>query len=467
MATLDRIARLPLPARFAGAFVAIAITTAAAALYGADVAQAALFLLVGVLVAALGGRRVGVATAIVAAVVLNAGFTPPRWTLRVGNADDAIALVVFTVVGVAVGSLMSAASESRRSAERRARTAELALQVTGMVQAGAEPMAVAARAAAAVRTLFGLEWLRLAIGDLTVVDGAPPRDAPEPVAVEAPGARLEVAATEAASLSADDLAVLRSLVAQLAGALEQQRLEREAEAARVDVAVSRTRALLLSTVSHNLRTPLAAMHAAVSTLLDPRAVLDDEARHELLDTVRDETVRLERLVAKVLDLGRIRAGGLELAPEPIDLGGLVQAAVHRLHPLIGTRAVRVEVADDVADVQLDPGAMEQMMLNLLENALRHTPDGTPVEILATRIRGQVELRVVDHGPGVAPDERERVFDEFYRGARPADTEGTGLGLAIVHALVVAQRGRVWVDETRGGGATFVVRLPRVMEAATA
>jgi two-component system sensor histidine kinase KdpD len=246
--------------------------------------------------------------------------------------------------------------------------------------------------------------------------------------------------------------------------LEQQRLERVAEAARVDVAVSRTRALLLSTVSHNLRTPLAAMHAAVSTLLDPYAVLDDDARRELLETVRDETVRLERLVAKVLDLGRIRAGGLELMPEPLDLGGLVQAAVHRLRTLTEGRAIRVEIADDVTDVQLDPTALEQVMLNLLENALRHTPDGSPVEVRATRIRGQVEIRVVDHGPGVPVDDRDHVFEEFYRGARPADTEGTGLGLAIVYALVAAQRGRVWVEDTPDGGATFVVRLPRLLEA---
>jgi two-component system sensor histidine kinase KdpD len=460
---LDRIAESSLAARLALASVCVGLAGAAAALYGADVAQASLFLLLAVVVGALGGRRVGIFTAILGAVVLNFAFTPPRWTLRVGNGDDAVALIVFAAVALATGTLVAAAADSRRVAERRARTAELALDLTSRLRAGDEPAEVARAVASRLCALFGFTSARLAAGGVDVTVGAPFPPDTAPLLVAAPLASLEAVPSADHELSDDDGAVLESLVANLSAALEALTLEREAEAARVAAEVSRTRAGLLSAVSHNLRTPLAAVHAATGTLLAPEAVLDDSERRELLETVRDETARLERLVAKVLDLGRIRAGGLELAPEPVDLAGLLQASVHRLKPLLDGRPVGVEIADDLDEVTLDPVALEQVMSNLLENAVRYAPDGTPIEIIARRLRGQLELRVVDHGAGVPPDERDKVFDEFYRVDRRADSDGTGLGLAIVKAIVLAQGGRVWVEDTSGGGATFVVRLPRVME----
>jgi two-component system sensor histidine kinase KdpD len=165
-------------------------------------------------------------------------------------------------------------------------------------------------------------------------------------------------------------------------------------------------------------------------------------------------------VAKLLDLGRIRAGGLELAPEAVDVEGVLQAAVHRLAPLLATRTVTIDVASDLDEVVLDPTAFDQALTNLLENAIRYTPAGSPIEILAAQSRGVVDFRVVDHGAGVPAEERAKVFDEFYRAGERSESEGTGLGLAIVKAVILAHHGRIWVDETEGGGATFVVRLPR-------
>ncbi len=462
---VDRIARFSPIVRALIASGAVALAGSGAGLWGADVAQAALFLLVAVVVGALGGRRIGVATAVLAALVLNLGFTPPRGTLRVGNGDDAVALIVFGVVALATSALVAAAGDSRRAAERRARTAELALELTGRLRAGDDPEVVARGVLSRVIVLFGFSSVHLEAADLDVAvdSGNSTRLDGSAVRVNANDARLHAVLAGDQAFGPDDRAVLESLLANLSAALERLSFERAAETARVAAEVSRTRAGLLSAVSHNLRTPLAAVHAASGTLLAPDAVLNDDERRELLETVRDETARLERLVAKVLDLGRIRAGGIELAPQPVDLGGLLQAAVHRLKPLIHERPILVQVGSDLDEFSVDPVALEQVMLNLLENALRYAPEPSPIEVLATRIRGQVEIRVVDHGPGIAIAERDRVFEEFYRIGRRAESEGTGLGLAIVKALVIAQGGRVWVEDTIGGGATFVVRLPRMVD----
>ena len=242
-------------------------------------------------------------------------------------------------------------------------------------------------------------------------------------------------------------------------AQERVAAQAEAQRARLDAELSRTRAGLLSAVSHNLRTPLSSIQTASSVLLSDNARLDEDERRELLETIYGEAGRLSRLVAKVLDLGRIRAGGVEVEPRGADVEGLCQTAFHRVRPLLGTRPVVVAVEPDAASCEIDPAILSQVLANLIENALRYTPNDSALELRARRQRGSVELRLVDHGPGVAPEDRERIFEEFYRAGERSESEGTGLGLAIVRALVTAHRGRVWVEPTEGGGATFVVRIP--------
>jgi signal transduction histidine kinase len=167
------------------------------------------------------------------------------------------------------------------------------------------------------------------------------------------------------------------------------------------------------------------------------------------------------LVTNILELSRIRAGGLEVRRQPVDLSDLAQAAIRRLRPLARAHRVRLEIPAALGDVEVDVQMMEQVFGNLLENALRFAPPGSEILVSCCpgRAPGEVEVRVADHGPGVPEEERERIFEEFARvDARP-DASGTGLGLAIVHALVTAHGGRVWCEETAGGGATFVFVVP--------
>jgi two-component system sensor histidine kinase KdpD len=270
---------------------------------------------------------------------------------------------------------------------------------------------------------------------------------------------MVVVASRERPLSGEDRAVLEALVGGFGAAVERVQLEAEARNARIAAAVGRTRSGFLSAVSHNLRTPLASIKAAVSTLLDPDAELARPDERDLLETIYGETDRLERLVTKVLNLSRIRAGGLELDPHPADIAGLAEAAIRRLRPIAGGHVVRVEVPPDLAEVDLDVTMVEQVFLNLLENSLRFAPAGSEIRIQAAQADGEVEVRVSDRGPGIPEDRRERVFEEFVRGDARDESPGTGLGLAIVRAMVSAHHGRVWCEETPGGGATVVFRLP--------
>lgn len=232
---------------------------------------------------------------------------------------------------------------------------------------------------------------------------------------------------------------------------------------RLDAEVSRTRAAFFAAAGHNLRTPLASIAAAAAALQDAGDGLDGADRDELLVTIRDETDRLTRLVDKVLSLSRIRSGAFELELLPIDLAGLVQVTIARLGPLGREHRFVLDVPPDLRQLRLDPTLTEQLLLNVLENAVQHAPVGSEVTVRAEPVDDAVEVRVMDHGPGIPVELREAVFEEFVRVDPRPEREGTGLGLAIVRSLSKVQGGDAWCEGTPGGGATLVVRFPAVAE----
>ncbi len=348
---------------------------------------------------------------------------------------------------------MSRLDAARRTAEQRERETHIRLDLTTRLMAGEEPEAVVAGAADALVALFRLVRCTVRTASATTTAEGPGTPGATTVVRIAP---LEVAtvASREHPLASSDRALLEALVAGLATAIDRLRLESEARGARIDAQVGRTRSGFLSAVTHNLRTPLASIKAASSTLRAPDLDLSPDDRTELLDTIYDETERLERLVTNILELSRIRAGGLEVRRQPVDLSDLAQAAIRRLRPLARAHRVRLEIPASQGDVEVDVQMMEQVFGNLLENALRFAPPGSEILVSCCpgRAPGEVEVRVADHGPGVPEAERERIFEEFVRvDARP-DASGTGLGLAIVHALVTAHGGRVWCEEDGGAAA---------------
>ncbi|HEX5631992.1 MAG TPA: ATP-binding protein, partial [Gemmatimonadales bacterium] len=210
-------------------------------------------------------------------------------------------------------------------------------------------------------------------------------------------------------------------------------------------------------VSHDLRTPLAAITGAATTLRDQGRGLSDAQRREMIGTVCDEAERLERQVANLLEMTRLESGELELRREWVPLEEIVGSALTRLESRLEGRPITTELPDDLPIISVDPVLLEQVFLNLLENAGKHTPPGTAIDVTAKASEGEVVVEVSDRGPGLPPGGERRLFERFTRGPHSA---GAGLGLAICRAAVEAHGGTISAANRVGGGATFRITLPR-------
>jgi two-component system sensor histidine kinase KdpD len=235
--------------------------------------------------------------------------------------------------------------------------------------------------------------------------------------------------------------------------------EKEAREAWERVEVEFLRNTLLSGVSHELRTPLAAITGASSTLIEAGDHLSPQAKTEMLDTVFSEAERMERLINNLLDITRMESGGLVLKKEWQPLEAVIGSALHHLDRRLRGREVRTRVPADLPLVEIDAIAVEQVLINLIDNAVQYTPEGSAVEISAQAGDGEVIVEVADHGPGLPPGTEDRVFDKFFR-IRPLESRrGTGLGLAIARGIVQVHGGQISAMNRPGGGALFRFTLP--------
>jgi two-component system, OmpR family, sensor histidine kinase KdpD len=230
------------------------------------------------------------------------------------------------------------------------------------------------------------------------------------------------------------------------------------QAARVAEA-DRGRAALLATVSHDLRTPLAAAKAAVSGLRADDARLTADDRADLLAAAEDSLDRLAHLVASLLDMSRLQAGARAVFPRPAHVGEVVAAALEALGPQ--PKPVLADIPSGLPEVIADPAITERVIVNLAGNALRYSPATAPPLLTARTAGNRVELRVVDHGPGIPAADRKRVFQPFCRLGTPGDSTGVGLGLAVARGLAETMGGTLEAEDTPGGGLTMVLTLPAV------
>ena len=237
---------------------------------------------------------------------------------------------------------------------------------------------------------------------------------------------------------------------------QMRALDAQTQAARTEMLREQLRSTLLSSVSHDLRTPLATVIGAASALLSGNSIPEPD-RKELLHSILEEAERLERLVRNLLAMTRLEGGPVAMRRELQPLDGIVGAVLERLGPRAGERAITTELPPDLAPVEVDGMLIEQLITNLFENALAHAPAGTAIEIRASAAGSNVRVEVVDHGPGVPAEHRERIFEKFHRVKRSGG--GVGLGLAICRGIVEAHGGTIHVEEVEGGGARFVFTLP--------
>lgn len=252
--------------------------------------------------------------------------------------------------------------------------------------------------------------------------------------------------------------LLETFSNQIALAIERGLLAEEAQTAQVSVETERLRNALLSSVSHDLRTPLASITGSASSLLESGDSLDARTRHELLQTIHEEADRLNRLVQNLLEMTRLESGAVTVRKEWHPIEELVGAALGRFGKCLAGRSVLTRIPIDLPLVPLDGVLIEQVLINLIDNALKYTPEASPIEIAASLDDDSVTVEVADHGPGLAPEDERRVFDKLYRGQAEAG-RGFGLGLAICRGVVEAHGGRIWAENRSEGGVAFRFTLP--------
>ncbi|MEU8108221.1 DUF4118 domain-containing protein [Nonomuraea muscovyensis] len=428
-----------------------------------------LFLCLVVGVALIGGMWPAITTAVGGSLLLSWFFTRPTGRLAIADPDNILALAVFVLVAATVSTIVDLAARRAREAARARADAEVLATLAGHVLRGE----------AALPSLLGRLRETFGLNSVTLLER---RREPTPDDQSEPGAwrilatsggtpcthpaaadtdvlideRLVLAA-RGRLLDASDRKVLEAFAAEAAVALRQERLREEADQAKPLAEADRMRTALLAAVSHDLRTPLAAAKAAVESLGSGDVDWSPEDRAELLATADESLARLGRLVDNLLDMSRLQAGALGLSLQPVALEEIAPRAIDDLGPL--RDRVKGDLSTDLPEVMADPALLERVLVNLMTNAVRYSPPEEQVLITGSRYGDQVEIRVIDRGPGIPAEAVEQVFVPFQRlGDRDNDT-GVGLGLALSRGLTEAMGGTLTPEETPGGGLTMIVKLP--------
>ncbi|MGC0337295.1 ATP-binding protein [Streptomyces sp. SLBN-8D4] len=418
-----------------------------------------LFLAVVVAAALLGGLFPALASAAVGSLLLNYFYTPPlhRWTIA--DPKNIVAIVIFVGVGISVASVVDLAARRTHQAARLRAESEILSFLAGNVLRGETRLEELLER---VRETFGMESAALLerAGDVepwTCAGRAglgPAVERPEDADVDMPVGDHMALALTGRVLPAEDRRVLAAFAAQAAVVLDRRRLQEEADQARTLAEGNRIRTALLAAVSHDLRTPLAGIKAAVSSLRSDDVAWSEEDQAELLEGIEEGADRLDHLVGNLLDMSRLQTGTVTAIVREIDLDEVVPMALGG----VPDGSVELDVPETLPMVAVDPGLLERSVANLVENAVKYSPPGTPVRVSASAIADRVEVRVVDRGPGVPDEAKERIFAPFQRYGDAPRGAGVGLGLAVARGFAEAMNGTLNAEDTPGGGLTMVLTL---------
>ncbi|MER7757251.1 sensor histidine kinase KdpD [Kitasatospora sp. NPDC097643] len=429
-----------------------------------------LFLSLTVCAALVGGLLPAIASALVGSSVLNYYFTPPIHTFTINEPQNIMAVAIFTVVGISVASVVDLAARRTHQAARSQTEAQTLSALAGTVLRGVpNGDGVLTALMEQVRETFGQEsaallerpdplgaWVPVAVA------GPHPPERPEEADVDVPVGDSLALVLRGRVLPGADRRLLGAFAAQSAVVLERRRLAREAAAARREAEGNRIRTALLAAVSHDLRTPLAGIKASVTSLRSADVEWDPEDETELLAGIEAGADRLDHLINNLLDMSRLQTGTVTPLIQETDLDEVVPFALGGVPP----GAVRLDVPETLPMIRADGGLLERSLANLVENAVKYSPNGVKVLVKADALApaggpGRVELRIVDRGPGVPEEAKERIFAPFQRYGDAPRGAGVGLGLAVARGFVEAMDGTVTAEDTPGGGLTMVVSLPAV------
>jgi two-component system sensor histidine kinase KdpD len=454
--------------------------------------------------AAAYGLRPALLAVVLGALADNFFFIPPLYTFTIADRENVVALVFFAIAAVIGGHLAGRLRDQALAARAEARVTENLYRFARKLNATAELDDLLWAVAYQIALMLRARVVLLMEQDqrLSPVAGYPPEDVLEGADLAAatwcfqhaipagrgadtlPGGRwlflpmrtargvIGVAGIERPDdptpLAPDAARMLDALIDQAALAIERVRLAEDLDHARISAEGDRLRAALLTSISHDLRTPLASILGAASSLAAHGETLTATARAEMARTIAEEAERLNRFIGNLLDMTRLEAGRLKPAAGPVDLSDALGAALGRTERLLARHRLVLDVPDDLPLVALDMVLFEQVLVNILDNAAKYTPPGSTITIAATREREMLRLSTADQGPGITLGDLGHIFEKFYR-ARATDRQGagTGLGLAICHGFMEAMGGRIEAaNRPDGHGAVFTLFLP-VAEETTA
>ncbi len=451
--------------------------------------------LLGVVAAAVYlGRGPSILAAILSVLAFDLFFVQPRLTLAVSDPLEIFTFVALLIVGLVISSLTARVREQAQAAERRAAQNAALYTLSRDLAVALDMEAIVQVVVDHVSETFGRQVaVFLVEGDTLKLTGASPGFALETgeldVALLAyrnrreagrgteytPTARARFMPLSTASgvigvlavqpyalgnpLTVEQRQFLDTFASQAALAIERAHLAELAADAEVLQATERLQTALLNSISHDLRTPLVSIVGALSSLQEDGEGLDLDYRRSLVDNAREEAERLNRLVGNLLDMTRIEAGALRLVLEPCDVQDLVGAAMEHLREGLASRPVLVNVPSDLPMVPMDFVLMEQVLVNILDNAHKYSPPDLPIELRAWVDGDEARIDVADNAPQIPAGDFNRVFDKFYRVQVPRQVSGTGLGLSICKGIVEAHGGRIWAEHRPEGGNVLRIALP--------
>ncbi|MEF9885899.1 sensor histidine kinase KdpD [Streptomyces sp. P9-A4] len=417
-----------------------------------------LFLALTVASALLGGFLPALGSAAVGSFLLNWFFTPPVHRLTIADPANIVAIAVFFGVAMSVASVVDLAARRTQQAARLRAESEVLSYLAGSVLRGETSLdALLER----VRETFSMESVAL----LERVDevepwtpagsvGPHPAARPEEADVDMPVGDHLALALSGRVLPAEDRRVLGAFAAQAAVVLDRQRLVGEAEEARKLAEGNKIRTSLLAAVSHDLRTPLASIKASVSSLRSDDIEWSEQDRAEFLEGIEAGADRLDHLVGNLLDMSRLQTGTVTPLIRTVDLDEVVPMALGG----VPDGSAELDVPETLPMVEVDKGLLERAVANIVENAVKYSPEGVPVAVAASTLGDRVELRVVDRGPGVPDEAKDGIFEPFQRFGDAPRGSGVGLGLAVARGFVEAMGGTLGAEDTPGGGLTMVLTL---------
>jgi len=443
------------------------------------------------------GRGPSILAACLSVAAFDFCFVPPRWTLAVRDTEYVLTFLVMLLTGIVISTLAARVQYQAQSARRRERRTAALYAISRELAAtpSREQIArIAERHVMAASDVRAMVLLPDQDGKLAHSSGANATKGSLSVHEEAvakwvlehgqtagrgtatlPGAEGiylplstsrgtvgvlgVIPAGSTQTLDIEQLHLLDAFAGLIALALERADLEFEADQIRLDIETERLRSSLLSAVSHDLRTPLSVITGASSTLLENERTLNDNVRRELAASILDESERLNRLVANLLDMTRLQAGALEIRKQWQPVEEVIGAALARVVRQLQDHPIATDIAPDLPFAPFDDLLVQQVLVNLLENAARYTPVNTPIDISAHQEGHSIVIEVADRGPGLPPVDPSRLFEKFYRAEQSKPRTGAGLGLAICRGIVQLHGGRIEAENRHGGGAVFRFSLP--------